>query len=104
MFAPTMSMTRGSASPFGVDQMPFAQAEGGAVCGHLVHVGIRPSLAPSKLQKPAGDRVKTDTRAALDLARSLRFDEIVEVTVPSAEQEANVSSVPEAVPASVDGE
>ena len=45
-------------------------------------------IAPSKLQRPAGDRVKTDTRDALHLARLLRLDEIVEVTVPSVEQEA----------------
>ncbi|MBJ7478574.1 MULTISPECIES: IS110 family transposase [Rhodococcus] len=45
-------------------------------------------VAPSKLQRPAGDRVKTDARDALHLARLLRLDEIVEVTVPSVEQEA----------------
>lgn len=32
--------------------------------------------APSKLQKPAGDRVKTDARDALHLARLLRLDEM----------------------------
>lgn len=41
--------------------------------------------APSKLQRPAGDRVKTD---ALHLARLLKLGEIVGVTVPSIEQEA----------------
>jgi transposase len=44
--------------------------------------------APSKLQRPAGDRVKTDARDALHLARLLHLGEIVEVTVPSVEQEA----------------
>ena len=44
--------------------------------------------APSKLQRPAGDRVKTDARDAVLLARLLRLDEIVEVAVPSVEQEA----------------
>ena len=44
--------------------------------------------APSKLQRPAGDRVKTDARDAALLARLLKLDEIVEVTVPSVEQEA----------------
>jgi transposase len=44
--------------------------------------------APSKLQRPVGDRVKTDARDALHLARLLRLGEIVEVTVPSPEQEA----------------
>jgi transposase len=44
--------------------------------------------APSKLQRPVGDRVKTDARDALHLARLLRLGEIVAVQVPSAEQEA----------------
>jgi transposase len=44
--------------------------------------------APSKLQRPAGDRVKTDARDALHLARLLHLGEIVEVRVPSVGQEA----------------
>jgi transposase len=44
--------------------------------------------APSKLQRPAGDRVKTDARDARHLARLLHLGEIVEVTIPSIEQEA----------------
>ena len=44
--------------------------------------------APSKLQRPTGDRVKTDARDAAHLARLLKLDEIVEVTVPSETQEA----------------
>ena len=44
--------------------------------------------APSKLQKPAGDRVKTDARDAIHLARLLRLDEVTEVSVPSRDQEA----------------
>ena len=44
--------------------------------------------APSKLQRPSGDRVKTDTRDARHLARLLHLGEIVEVTIPSIEQEA----------------
>ena len=46
-----------------------------------------PVAAPSKLQRPWGDRVKTDARDAELLARLLKLDEIVEVTVPSVEQE-----------------
>jgi transposase len=38
--------------------------------------------APSKLQRPAGDRVKTDARDAAHLARLLRLGEITAVTVP----------------------
>jgi transposase len=44
--------------------------------------------APSKLQRPSGDRVKTDARDALHLARLLKLGEIVEVTVPGVAQES----------------
>jgi len=44
--------------------------------------------APSKLQRPSGDRVKTDAKDALHLARLLRLDEITAVVVPSRDQEA----------------
>lgn len=44
--------------------------------------------APSKLIRPAGDRVKTDARDAALLARLLHLGEIVAVTVPTVEQEA----------------
>ena len=51
--------------------------------------GIRCEVAaPSMISRPAGDRVKTDARDALLLARLLRMDEIVSVTVPSVAQEA----------------
>jgi transposase len=45
-------------------------------------------VAPSKLQRPAGDRVKTDARDALHLARLLRLDEVTSVSIPSVSQEA----------------
>lgn len=44
--------------------------------------------APSKLQCPSGDRVKTDARDAEHLARLLRLGKITAVRVPSLEQEA----------------
>jgi transposase len=44
--------------------------------------------APSKLQRPSGDRVKTDKRDARHLARLLHLGEVVAVVVPSVEQEA----------------
>ncbi|CAG7640705.1 hypothetical protein E143388_08218 [Rhodococcus opacus] len=44
--------------------------------------------APSKLQRPPGDRVKNDARDARHLARLLHLGQIVEVAVPSVEQEA----------------
>jgi transposase len=55
----------------------------------LTAAGIRCVVAaPSKLQRPPGDRVKTDSRDAQHLAKLLRMDQIVEVRVPSVEQEA----------------
>jgi transposase len=51
--------------------------------------GIRCVVAaPSKLQRPSGDRVKTDARDAMHLARLLRMDELTAVVVPTLEQEA----------------
>jgi transposase len=44
--------------------------------------------APSKLQRPSGDRVKTDARDALHLARLLRLGEVTSVRVPTPAQEA----------------
>lgn len=44
--------------------------------------------APSKLQRPSGDRVKTDARDAEHLARLLRLGEVTAVRVPSLEQES----------------
>lgn len=51
---------------------------------HLTDAGIRCVVAaPSKLQRPAGARVKTDKNDALHLAKLLRLDEVTPVTVPS---------------------
>jgi transposase len=44
--------------------------------------------APSKLQRPPGDRVKTDARDALHLARLLQLGQVAPVAVPTEEQEA----------------
>lgn len=44
-------------------------------------------LAPSKLQRPAGARVKTDARDALHLARLLHLDEFTSVRVPGVAEE-----------------
>jgi transposase len=55
----------------------------------LTGAGIRCVVAaPSKLQRPSGDRVKTDARDAVLLARLLRLDEVTAVVVPSVDQEA----------------
>jgi transposase len=54
----------------------------------LTAAGVRCEVAaPSKLQRPSGDRVKTDARDAVHLARLLRLDEITPVSVPSLGQE-----------------
>lgn len=45
-------------------------------------------VAPSKLERPAGDRVKTDRRDAERLARLLRIGEVQGVRVPTEAQEA----------------
>jgi transposase len=44
--------------------------------------------APSKLSRPAANRIKTDARDALHLARLLRNDDIVPVRVPTITQES----------------
>jgi transposase len=55
----------------------------------LTAAGVRCEvLAPSKLQRPAGARVKTDARDALHLARLLHLDEYVSVRVPGVAEEA----------------
>jgi transposase len=54
----------------------------------LTAAGIRCEVvAPSKLIRPAGNRVKTDAKDALHLAKLLRLDEVTPVVVPSLEQE-----------------
>jgi transposase len=56
---------------------------------HLSAAGIRCEVAaPSKIQKPAGDRVKTDAKDAIHLARLLRLDEVTSVAIPTVDQEA----------------
>lgn len=55
----------------------------------LTAAGVRCEvLAPSKLQRPRGDRVKTDARDVVHLARLLRLDEFTAVSVPTSDQEA----------------
>ena len=51
--------------------------------------GVRCEVAaPSKIRRAAGDRVKTDARDAILLARLLRMDEIIGVRVPTVAEEA----------------
>jgi len=44
--------------------------------------------APSKMVRPAGDRVKTDAKDAAYIEKLLRLDELVEVAVPDETREA----------------
>lgn len=55
----------------------------------LESLGVPCSVgAVSKMFRPAGDRVKTDKRDAVFLARMLAVGNIVEVRIPSADEEA----------------
>ncbi|GLC62567.1 hypothetical protein PLESTB_001914400 [Pleodorina starrii] len=53
-----------------------------------IWAGPCPGIRRGPLQRPSGDRIKTDARDAVHLARLLRLDEITAVTVPGVEQEA----------------
>lgn len=53
----------------------------------LIAAGVRCVVAaPAKLQRPSGDRLKTDAKDAVHLARLLRLDEITSVAVPSVDR------------------
>jgi transposase len=55
----------------------------------LTAEGIRCEVAaPSRLNRPAGDRIKTDSRDALLLAQLLQVGQITAVRVPSVTEEA----------------
>jgi transposase len=55
----------------------------------LSRAGVRCEVAaPSKLQKPPGERVKTDAKDAIHLAKLLRLDQITPVAIPTVDQEA----------------
>jgi transposase len=82
-----ISWIRGLPGPVGVTYE--AGPTGFGLARFLTGQGIDCQVAaPSKLQRPSGDRVKTDVRDARHLARLLHLGEIVAVTVPSVEQEA----------------
>lgn len=61
---------------------------GFALARALCAAGVRCEVvAPSKLQRPVGDRVKTDMRDAVHLAKLLRLDEFTRVRVPPVAEE-----------------
>jgi transposase len=75
--------------PEGVKVVYEAGPTGFGLARFLLTAGVEcVVVAPSKLQRPAGDRVKTDAKDALHLARLLHLGEVTAVTVPSVEQEA----------------
>ncbi|MBT8419316.1 MAG: IS110 family transposase [Gammaproteobacteria bacterium] len=63
-------------------------------CGYTLYHQLMESgqecqvIAPSKIARQPGDRIKTDRRDALMLARKLRSGELTPVWVPDTEQEA----------------
>lgn len=62
---------------------------GYALYRHLARKGIRCSVvAPSMIPKRSGDRIKTDRRDAINLARLHRAGELTAVFVPGPEDEA----------------
>ena len=65
------------AGPTGYGLARRARAEG-------IELGV---CAPSKTDRPPADRVKTDKRDAIHLARLLAAGELVLVTIPSVERE-----------------
>jgi transposase len=70
---------------------------------YLLTAGIDTVVAaPSKLQRPSGDRVKTDARDARHLARLLHLNEISVVTVPSLSKKPPATlSVPAKIAAAI---
>src|SRR6266849_1491243 len=63
-------------------------------CGYWLHRDLTKKnlkcwvVAPSQIPKKAGDRVKTDRRDAVQLARLLRSGDLTPVYSPSVEDEA----------------
>ena len=63
-------------------------------CGYILHRDLTGQgfdchvVAPSLIPKKPGDKVKTDRRNAVDLARLLRSGDLTRVYVPTVEDEA----------------
>lgn len=84
------------ARPLATDHGPVAVTYEAGPSGYglaraLTAAGIRCEVAaPSKLIRPSGDRVKTDKKDALLLARLLRMEEFTGVRVPTPTCRARV--------------
>ena len=84
-----LDWVRGVPGPVAVAVAYEAGPTGFGLYRALTNAGVRCVVAaPSKLQRPSGDRVKTDAKDAVHLARLLRLDEVTAVAVPTAEQES----------------
>jgi transposase len=76
----------------GAEEVLFCYEAG--PCGYEVYRQLRKAgydcvvIAPSLIPKKAGDRVKTDRRDAVSLARLLRAGELTPIWIPDREQEA----------------
>ena len=63
-------------------------------CGYVLHRYLTEKgldcrvVAPSLIPKKPGDRVKTDRRDAIEIARHLRLGDLTKVYIPSVEDEA----------------
>jgi transposase len=55
-------------------------------------------IAPSLIPKKPGDKVKTDRRNAVDLARLLRSGDLTRVYVPTVDEKRSATSVGPATP------
>lgn len=59
------------------------------IARRLIQMGIRCEvIAPSLIPTKSGDRIKTDKRDAMKLARSLRANDLVAVNIPDSTDEA----------------
>ena len=59
------------------------------IARRLIQMGIRCEvIAPSPIPTRSGDRVKTDKRDAMKLAKSLRANDLVAVNIPDSTDEA----------------
>lgn len=75
---------------FGIAAVAYeAGPTGFGLARALEQAGVRCVVAaPSKIRRAAGDRVKTDAKDAVLLARMLRMDELTAVRVPTIAQES----------------
>jgi len=63
------------------------------IARRLLQMGIRCEvIAPSLIPTKSGDRVKTDKRDAMKLAKSLRSNDLVAVNIPDSTDDTQIAS------------